>query len=388
MRPRNRPTAGLAAIVAFLTAAAYGLAAAPASAQDTALAEAVEFTGVVMFIESGVPALVIGAIQDGETAVAGFGEIQDGSGTAPDGDTILRIGSVTKAFTGTVLASMVADGTVALSDPVQKHLDWGVTVPTREGREIRLIDLVTHTSGLPRELEREPGPPDDPFAGLTEEAYAKWLAEDPLIYTPGKGGLYSNYAYDILGSALAAAAGKPYPDLLEERAIAPAGLEDTSITVRDGDEARLMQGHNFDGTAMPNVPAAPITAGAGALFSTTNDILKWLDWHMRQPAPEDAETLLLDHAAYVYRDGLRPVSGFDESGRMDAIGLGWIVMMPEGNRPLILQKAGGLMGTFVYAAFAPARNIGAFVAINEFDFAAAMNMATVVNELIATLAPR
>ena len=149
-----------------------------------------------------------------------------------------------------------------------------------------------------------------------------------------------------------------------------------------------MQGHNFDGTAMPNVPAAPITAGAGALFSTTNDILKWLDWHMRQPAPEDAETLLLDHAAYVYRDGLRPVSGFDESGRMDAIGLGWIVMMPEGNRPLILQKAGGLMGTFVYAAFAPARNIGAFVAINEFDFAAAMNMATVVNELIATLAPR
>ena len=388
IRPRNRFPAGLAAIAAFLTAVAYGLVAAPASAEDGVLAEAVEFTGVIMFIESGVPALIIGAIQDGETAVAGFGEISDGSGQAPDGDTILRIGSITKAFTGTVLASLVADGTVALSDPLQKHLDWGITVPIREGREIRLIDLATHTSGLPRELERPPGPPDDPFSGLTAEAYAKALAEDPLIYTPGTGAIYSNFAYDALSAALVAAANKPYADLLKERAIDPAGLEDTIVALRDGDQARLLQGHNFDGSAMPEVPAPPIMAGASSLYSTTNDMLKWLDWHMRQPSPEDAETLLIDHAAYVYRDGLRPAYGFDESGRMDAMGLGWIVMMPEGDRPLLLQKAGGLMGTFVYTAFAPAQNIGVFVAINEFDFAAAMNMATVVNDLIATLAPR
>jgi D-alanyl-D-alanine-carboxypeptidase/D-alanyl-D-alanine-endopeptidase len=223
---------------------------------------------------------------------------------------------------------------------------------------------------------------------LTAEAYAKALAEDPLIYTPGTGGIYSNFAYDALGAALAATANKPYADLLKERAIDPAGFEDTIVTLRDGDRARLMQGHNFDGSAMPDVPLAPIAAGAGAMFSTTNDMLKWLDWHMRQPATEDAETLLLNHAANVYRDSLSPAYGFDESGHMDAMGLGWIVMMPEGDRPLLLQKARGLQGTFVYTAFAPAQNIGVFVAINEFDFAAAMGMAKVVNELIATLAPR
>jgi hypothetical protein len=87
-----------------------------------------------------------------------------------------------------------------------------------------------------------------------------------------------------------------------------AGLEDTGITVPDGDEAQLMQGHNFNGTAMSNVPAAPITAGAGALFSTTNDILKWLDWRMSQPSPENAETLHFYHAACVYRDGLIQLS--------------------------------------------------------------------------------
>ncbi len=97
---------------------------------------------------------------------------------------------------------------------------------------------------------------------------------------------------------------------------------------------------------------------------------------------------MLDHAAYLVRDGLNPVSGMDESGQMDAMSLAWVVMMPEGDRPLILQKAGGLQGTFSYIAFAPTRGIAVFVAINKFDFAAAMGMAQAVNEMIATLAPR
>ena len=73
---------------------------------------------------------------------------------------------------------------------------------------------------------------------------------------------------------------------------------------------------------------------------------------------------------------------------MDAMGLGWVIMAPEGDRPLILQKAGGLQGIFSYVAFAPARNIGVMVAINTFDFNAGMAMAKAANDLIAELAPR
>jgi D-alanyl-D-alanine-carboxypeptidase/D-alanyl-D-alanine-endopeptidase len=113
-----------------------------------------------------------------------------------------------------------------------------------------------------------------------------------------------------------------------------------------------------------------------------------MQWHLDRFDEKDAEVRMLDHAAYLYRDNLSPVSGMDESGHMDAMSLGWVVMMPEGNRPLILQKAGGLQGTFSYIAFAPTRGIAAFVAINQFDFAAAMTMAEVVNEMIAALEPR
>jgi D-alanyl-D-alanine-carboxypeptidase/D-alanyl-D-alanine-endopeptidase len=78
----------------------------------------------------------------------------------------------------------------------------------------------------------------------------------------------------------------------------------------------------------------------------------------------------------------------DESGHMDAMGLAWITMAPEGDRPLILQKAGGLQGIFSYVAFAPARKIAVFAAINAFDVNGALAMAKTANNLIAELAPR
>jgi D-alanyl-D-alanine-carboxypeptidase/D-alanyl-D-alanine-endopeptidase len=113
-----------------------------------------------------------------------------------------------------------------------------------------------------------------------------------------------------------------------------------------------------------------------------------MQWHLDRLATDGAETRMLDHAAYLVRDGLNPVQGMDESGHMDAMSLAWVVMMPKGDRPLILQKAGGLQGTFSYIAFAPTRGVAAFVAINKFDFGAAMAMAAAVNEMIAALAPR
>ena len=364
------------------------LVAANARAGDKLLEEVLSFNGTMLFLETRVPGMVIGAVRNKETAVVGFGERADGSGKEPDGDTIMRIGSITKAFTGQVMASQAAGGTLRFTDRLQDRLGWPVTVPEKGGRPIRLIDLVTHTSGLPREVERSPSPTDDPFRSLTQDAYIKGLQSDPLLFAPGSGGLYSNFAFDLLAAALANVAGKPYERLLTETVLDPVGLKDTILSLRDGDGARLMQGHNFDGKPMPDVKANPVMAGASSLYSTPNDMLRWLSWHLDRCAPQGAEVRLLDHAAYVPRDGLNPVAGFDEAGQMDAMGLGWIVMMPKGNRPLILQKAGGLQGIFSYAAFAPTRGVGVFVAINQFSVGGVMTMMAAANALIEQLAPR
>jgi D-alanyl-D-alanine-carboxypeptidase/D-alanyl-D-alanine-endopeptidase len=377
--------ASLPAIVLIL-----GLLLCPAATQakDKLLDEAVDFTGTMLFLDSKVPGLVIGAVRNGETTVAGFGKIRDGSDQAPDGKTLVRIGSITKAFTGAVLASMVADGTVRFTDPLQRRLGWDVKIPQKDGKEIRLIDLATHSSGLPREPERAPSPPDNPFATITKEAFIKNLQGDPLLFAPGTGALYSNLAFDLLAQGLANAAGKSYEDLLRERVLAPARLTSTVFNPDAEQKHRLMQGHDFDGKPLPEVPSVPMISGSGGLHSTADDMLRWLAWHLDRFATTDSEMRFLDHAAYLQRDGLNPVFGLDESGHMDAMGLGWVVMMPRGDRPLILQKAGGLQGAFSYTAFAPTRGVGVFIAINAFNLGAALKMAEVVNELIATLAPR
>jgi len=85
----RRSTTNIPRLATIALAGLVGLAG-PAWAQDKLLNETVEFTGAVLFLETGVPGLVIGATRNGETAVAGFGETSKGSGKTPDGDTLMR----------------------------------------------------------------------------------------------------------------------------------------------------------------------------------------------------------------------------------------------------------------------------------------------------------
>src|SRR5262249_17765455 len=131
-----------------------------------------------------------------------------------------------------------------------------------------------------------------------------------------------------------------------------------------------------------------VIVGSGGLYSTTNDILLWMKWHLDRFGEMNAEERVLDHALYVVRDGLKTVSGMDESGHMDATGLACAGMMAKDSRPIILQRAGGLQGIFTYVAFAATRNAAVFIAINKFDFGAAFTMGQFANEMLETIAPR
>ncbi|MBS0401615.1 MAG: D-alanyl-D-alanine-carboxypeptidase/endopeptidase AmpH [Proteobacteria bacterium] len=357
-----------------------------AAAEDRLLQEAVDFAGAMAFLGAGAPGMVIAAVRKGETAFAGFGEIRDGTGTQPTADTLMRIGSISKAVCGDVMGSMVVDGTIGIADPLAKHLGAGWTVPKRDGRTLRLIDLVTQSSGLPRELpNQEGGTPDDPFAGNTVERSRAELAKaDPYLFAPGTGVLYSNWGFDLLGLALAHAGGKPYADLLARRVLEPRGMTDTKFNLDAADEARTMQGHFFDGSPMRLVPTPVTIQCAGGLYTTAKDMLKWMAWHLDK-GPADDAWRSVDHAGWLWRDGHSPVSGVDTEGRMAAMTLGWVAVMPEGGKPMILHKSGGLQGQFSFVAIAPGRDIGVFASINQFSVSGFDAMAKAVIKLIAEL---
>ncbi len=377
--PRRLPAALL--LAAFLPAAG--------AAADPLLDEATGFAGGMAFLGSGAPGLVIAAIRDGETAFAGFGETARGSGQTPGADTLMRVASISKAYCGDVLASLAADGALGLTDPLQDHLPQPFVVPRKDGRSLRIIDLVTQSSGLPRDMAQTGGTPQDPYAGHTTAAQIENLAGDPFLFAPGTGALYSNFGFDLLGAALAEAGGKPYADLLAERVLDPRGMTDTVFAPRPGDEGRMMQGHDFDGAPLPFVPTPATMHCASGLHTTAGDMLKWMAWHLDADDAADAARRRMNHAGWLWRDGLAPVAGLDDGGGpMAAMALGWIVMAPEGDRPMLLHKSGGRQGMFTYVAIAPTRGVGVFVAINQFSASGFALMVQAANGLIAALAPR
>ncbi len=353
----------------------------PAQAADPLLEEALAFSGQIFHLESGVPGMVIAGVRGDDSAVFGFGETAGGSNLEPDGDTRIGVGSITKSFTGLVLAHLVAEGEVALTDPAGPHVALVDDLPERDGHRIRMVDLATQASGLRRELE-----PVEGAEKYSDASFTGNLAGNPLLFTPGTGILYSNIGFDVLAMALSGVAGKPYAELLQETVLAPLGLDATSYDRQDG--ANAMAGHDWNGDPMPSEEPDANRYGASQLHTTANDMIRYLRWNLDRFGEDGAEMRAISHAAHLVRDGLDPVYGMDESGRMDAMGLGWVIMMPEGDRPLIIQKAGGADGIFSYLAFAPQRGVGIFIAINQFDFAAAMDMARLANDLIANLAPR
>src|ERR1700734_446860 len=93
--------------------------------------------------------IVVGVIDPTGRKVVSYGKLDADDPRVLDGDTVFEIGSVTKVFTSLLLSDMLQHGEVVLTDPVAKYLPAGTTVPLRNGKQITLLDLATHTSGLP-----------------------------------------------------------------------------------------------------------------------------------------------------------------------------------------------------------------------------------------------
>ena len=188
---------------------------------------------------------VIGVIDGDEREVHGYGEVTVGDGRTPDGATIYEIGSVTKAFTGTLLADMIERGEVKLDQPIAELCPKGVTPPEfAADQPITLMHLATHTSGLPRLPDNmAPKDPLNPYADYTAKQMDEFLNKHKLRRAPGEYE-YSNFGAGLLGELLARRAGKTYEALVVERIADPLGMDDTRITLTKEQQARFAPAYN------------------------------------------------------------------------------------------------------------------------------------------------
>ncbi|MFC7986652.1 serine hydrolase domain-containing protein [Streptomyces sp. NPDC057336] len=152
--------------------------------------------------------------------------IDDRAAHGHDRDRFVEIGSLSKVFTGTVLAQLAKNGVVGLDAPLEECLD---EVPAGTG--ITLRHLAEHTSGLPRLPVGPAGPPHDPYATFTEQALRVSLSELDRLVTGRLGEEeYSNLGYAVLGHALTAVTGRSYQQLLDEHVLLPLGLGAGAVT--------------------------------------------------------------------------------------------------------------------------------------------------------------
>ena len=257
-----------------------------------------------------------------------------------DGDTVFEIGSITKVFTALLLAEMVTRGEVALDDPVAKYLPDHVKMPTRNGKLITFLDLATYTSGLPRLPDGIPNFGDNPYANYTVEQLYAFLSNHVLRFEPGTHYEYANLGFGLLGHVLALRANTSYEDLLVSRVCTPLGLGDTRISLTDSMRERLAQGHESSLKATSNWDL-PTLAGAGALRSTANDLLKFMK-----------ATCLNEAGA-----PLRPVNNSNQT-----VGLGWFVRSENDDE--VVLKDGGTGGYASFVGFSKRLRSGAIVLSN------------------------
>lgn len=285
-------------------------------------------------------------------SVFGFGRIASDGEDIPDEHTVFEIGSVTKVFTCLILAQLVEEGQLSLDTPVNELLPADARLPDHEGEPIRLADLATHTSGLPR-LPSNLAPdlllwPNNPYAHYTTERLYAAVRSTELLAPPGKEYRYSNFGVGLLGHVLALQAGEDYETLVERRICRPLGLNDTTVTFRDGKERRTAKGHRGAGVPVPDWDI-PVLTGAGGLRSTVHDLLRFAEAQIDPDSTPFPQAVRLTHQR---RGTISKTLG---------IALGWHILVQDG----ILWHNGQTGGYHSFVGFDPKARVGVVLLANS-----------------------
>jgi CubicO group peptidase (beta-lactamase class C family) len=267
--PLSPALALLTALLLVLTAASATAAPLPGRQSTAHIVEGLTRSG-------RVHGLVVGYVSPAGQKVYGFGQRGEGrSAKAPDGRTLFEIGSVTKTFTGLLLAQAVLSGQLHDTDPIRLSLPPGTLDKDSPLWWVSQLDLATHSSGLPEAPDNMPSKdPQNPMAGYSTGLLLRYLAGAQRIAPVGQNFYYSNVGAALSGYLLARAAGTDYEKLVVDRICTPLGLADTRVTLSEDQRSRLSRGHDAKGKVVPNWEVSGLE-GAGALRSTADDLLTY-----------------------------------------------------------------------------------------------------------------
>lgn len=292
-------------------------------------------------------ALSIGIIKNGKTEFYNYGSLTAKDSSKPTQQNIYEIGSITKTFTASLLVQMSEEGLVKLDDPISKYLPKGVC--DLEGEKvITLQDLSSHYSGLPRLASNFfPTVTDhsNPYTGYNKDHLYEYLKTFKGVDRAKRKVDYSNLGVELLGHILTIVSKQSYEEMLQERIFKPLEMNNTTITFNENHLKKLVKGHNEMGMITSNWDF-PHFGGAGAIRSTTEDMMKYIQ------AQFTIETFAKTHTTRLTMGG------------STKIGLGWITTPSQSTGENIVWHNGGTGGYRSFTGFVKNYNFGVIVLNN------------------------
>lgn len=240
--------------------------------------------------------VAIALVKGDEVRFLGAERTETGTRPLDNRSAVFQIGSITKVFTATLLAQQVVKGTLRLEDPVTRYLPFKLKVSGRDGVEMTLGQLASHTSGVahhqPPDMTRHAllhFHPNEPLRDYDRARFEAYLREDlELASIPGTRYFYSNIGMSLVGLVLSTTTGKPYETLLQEGIFGPLGLTGSTTDlarVRD----HLVPGLKTNGKEYPNQDFAMLSP-AGGIYTCAEDLARFARLQIERTDPAVALT--------------------------------------------------------------------------------------------------
>ena len=337
----------------------YWVFSSPASAEG--LTNAIHaFLQQRVEVEKRDAALVVGIVDEHGSSVISCGKLDNGTEKEVTGDTLFEIGSITKTFTALLLQDMIERGEMKLEDPVAKYLPASVKMPTYHGRQITMLQLATHTSGLPDSPDNlAPKRADNSRADYTFEKLDAFVSGYELTHEPGAKYEYSTVGIALLGQAIALKARTNCESLVVDRICRPLKMDSTRITLTPELTTRFAQGHNYYGYRVSHTDWGGLMSGA-ALRSTANDMLRYVSANLGVTSPSLARLMAKTHVPHFH-------AHLDTDTDVDTdIGLTWMIMH-DSDDTTIIGHGGVTRGFTTFVGFDMMRHRGVVVLCSSVD---------------------
>lgn len=317
--------------------------------------------------------VVVGIVMpDGRTYVYGYGKTEIGSVSTPDARSIYSIGSVSKGFVSLLLFRMIEEGVISENETISDILGPDFKPEDEDVSRITLLQLATHSSGLPRHPQTIKllytfscflFTGNNFYEYIDSAEGIKYLNSVRLEKEQIGKYTYSNIGVGLLGYLLSKKADKPLTELLHEEIFTPLGMNDTAITLNDEQKRRLAVAYSGDQPLFRfrNTPLEPwkftyFMEGTGAIYSTADDLLRFVKAQLGfQPASPLDTIILKTQEIQVSSDKIGVASG-------------WLVEKTFQNTFEIYYQYGLTSGFNCYLGFNREHKVGVVVLRNNFNW--------------------